>query len=183
MKKLVFLVMTFLVFTFPILAQELVSEEVPLENLTLKKGNIPPQIVKAAEQLFQGSTQVAWGVFPYELKDYGWAVNKDYNEPIDHYELQIKGKDGSDIFAVFESTGELIRYKVINKNAPIPKLIMNAIEKSEYKDWKIVGDAMLIKNNQKKVVEHYAVKLEKGNLKKTLYYTAKGENLTVKQKV
>jgi hypothetical protein len=180
MKKLQFLVLAFLVSSVPILAQELISEEVPVENLTLKKGNIPPQIIKTAEQLFQGDTQVAWGVFPYELKDYGWVVNKEYNLPIEHYEMLMKTKDGSDIYAVFESTGELIRYRISNKNAPIPKFILDTIEKGEYKDWKIVGDAALIKNNQKKVVEHYAVKLEKGNIKKTLYFTTKGENIAVK---
>ncbi len=180
MKRLLFLFSAFLVLTFPILAQGLVSEDVPEESFTLKKGNIPPQVIKTADELFKGDTQVAWGVFPYELKNYGWFVNKDYNEPIDHYELQIKGKDGSDIFAVFESTGELISYKVINKNAAPPRVILNSIEKGEYKDWKIVGDVMRIKNSQKKTVEHYAVKLEKGNMKKTLYFTLNGETLTVK---
>ena len=97
-------------------------------------------------------------------------VNKDYNEPINHYEILFKAKDGSDVYAVFESTGELIRSKIINKNAPVPKPIMTALEKSEYKDWKIVGDVMLIKSNQKKVTEHYTVKLEKGNMKKTLHF-------------
>jgi hypothetical protein len=179
MKKLQFLVLAFLAFSVPILAQE-VSEEVPVENLTLKKGNIPAPILKAAEELFQGSTQVAWGSFPYELKDYGWVVNKDYNAPIDHYEIKMVSKDGSDITAIFESTGELIRYNVINKKAPVPKVISDAIAKGEYKDWKIVGDVMQIKNNQKKVVEHFTVKLEKGNQKKTLYFTTKGENIVAK---
>ena len=180
MKKLLFLASAFLVLTFPILAQDLVSEEVPTEFLTLKKGNIPPAVIKAAEQLFEGNTQIAWGFFPYELKNYGWVVNKEYNEPIDHYEIQFKGKDGSDIFAVFESTGEFISSRVVNKKAPVPPDIMRSIEKSNYKDWKIIGDVMLIKNNQKKTVEHYAVKLEKGNMKKTLYFTKKGEVLTNK---
>ena len=136
--------------------------------------------IKTSEKLFEGSTQVAWGSFPYELKDYGWSVNKDYNEPIDHYELQLKGKNWSDIYAVFESTGELISYKVINKKAPVPRTIQDAIAKGEDKDWKIVGDVMLVKNSQRKTVEHYAVKLENGNKKKTLYFTTKGENIVVK---
>jgi hypothetical protein len=164
---------------FPVIAQD-VSEVLPAEILILKKGNIPPQVIKAAEQLFQGSTQVQWGVFPYELKDYGWVVNKDYNEPIDHYEVMLKAKDGSDISAVFESTGELIRYNLIRKNAPVPQTIIKSIENGPYKDWKVTGDVMHIINNQKKIVEHYAVKLEKGNLKKTLYYTTKGDVLVNK---
>ena len=151
-----------------------ISELVPEESLTLKKGNIPPAVIKAAEQLFQGHTQVAWGSFPYELKDYGWAVNKEYNDPIDHYEIQFKAKDGSDVYAVFESTGELIRSKISKKNAPVPAAIMITLKNGDYKDWKVAGDVMQIKVSQKKVVEHYSVKLEKGNLKKTLFFTSAG---------
>jgi hypothetical protein len=180
MKRVLFLLLGFLALSFPILAQDMVSDEGPAELLTLKKGNIPAPVIKAAEQLFEGNIQVAWGVFPYELKNYGWEVNKDYNEPIEHYEIQFKGKDGSDIYAVFESTGELISSRIVNKNAPVPQAIVKTIEKSEYKDWKITGDVMLIKNTQKKTVEHYAVKLTKGNMKKTLYFTTKGDVLTNK---
>jgi hypothetical protein len=176
MKKLQFLLLAFVVFSFPLLAQEL-TEEVPVETLILKKGNIPPEIIKAADKLFQGSTQIEWGVFPYELKDYGWIVNKEYNEPINHYAIHMKGVNGSDIYAVFESTGELIRYRETKKDAPLPPPIMSYIQKSEYKDWKIVGDAMLVKSNQKKIVEHYAVKLQKDKKIKTLYFTPKGELL------
>lgn len=176
MKKSLFLLLGFAVLTFPILAQ--VAEEVPSEFLILKKGNIPLPVLKAAEQLFQGNTQVAWGVFPYELKNYGWVVDKEYNEPINHYQIRFKAKDGSDIDAVFESTGELISSRIKNKNAPVPPAILKALDAGAYKDWKIVGDVMKINNNQKKVVEHYAVKLSKGNMTKNLYFTIKGEVLT-----
>jgi hypothetical protein len=179
MKKLMFSLMFFLVAYFPIFAQG-VSEEVPVESLTLKKGNLPPAVIKAADELFKGSTQIKWGVFPYELKDYGWVVNKDYNDPIDHYEINLKTTKGADIYAVFESTGELIRYRMIDKNTALPQSIQNAIAKTEYKDWKITGDTEIITSNQKKVAEHYTVRLEKGNQKKTLYYTLKGEGLTNK---
>ncbi len=175
MKKSLFLLMGLMLLTFPILAQ--LSEEGPAEFLTLKKGNIPLSVLKAAEQLFQGNTQVAWGVFPYELKNYGWVVDKDYNEPINHYQIRFKAKDGSDIDAVFESTGELISSRIINKKAPVPPVIVKALEAGPYKDWKIIGDVMKINNNQKKVVEHYAVKLSKGNMTKNLYFTIKGEAL------
>jgi hypothetical protein len=175
MKKSLFLLLGLLVLSFPILAQE--SEQVPSEFLTLKKGNIPAPVLKAAEQLFQGNTQLAWGVFPYELKNYGWVVDKEYKEPINHYQIRFKASDGSDIDAVFESTGELISSRIINKKAPVPPAILKALESGAYKDWKIVGDVMKIKNNQKKVVEHFAVKLSKGNMTKNMYFTINGEVL------
>lgn len=169
------LLLGFVVLAFPVLAQ--MSEVTPQDFLILKKGNIPPQVQIAAQKLFEGDTQVAWGTFPYELKKYDWVVNQDYDEPIDHYEVKFVGKDGSDIYAVFESTGELISSKVINKNAPVPPAIMKAISEGKYKDWQVVGDVLLIKNNQKKVVEHYAVTLKKGDMTKRLYFTVKGEEM------
>jgi hypothetical protein len=178
MKRSFILAIFILTTFFTAVAQDLISEEIPIETLSLKKGNLPPAVVKAAEELFKGNTQIKWGVFPYELKDYGWEVNKNYNEPIDHYEIFMKTKDGSDVYAIFESTGELIRYKMVNKKAEVPANILNAIAKTEYKDWKVVGGTEIVKSNQKKVVEHYIVKVENGNRKKNLYYTVNGEVLT-----
>jgi hypothetical protein len=180
MKKSLLTVFFFLAALFPTFAQMEVNEDVPIETLTLKKGNIPPAILKAADEIFKGNTQVQWGVFPYELKDYGWVVNKEYDSPIDHYEILMKTKDGTDVFAVFESTGELIRYRSVNKNAAIPAKVLAAVAKTQYKDWKVVGGSEVVKNNQKKVVEHYTVKLENGTQKKNLYYTVNGEMLTNK---
>lgn len=182
MKKLIFSLSFLLVALFPLVAQEATeSEQVPEESLTLKKGNIPPAVLKMAEDLFKEHSQVEWGMFPYELKNYGWVVNKDYNEPIDHYEIHMKTKNGIDVFAVFESTGELVRYRTIDKNAAIPESIVAAIGKSQYKDWKIAKGTEVITDKQQNVVEHYAVKLEKGNQKKTVYYNIKGEVLTNKR--
>ena len=93
----------------------------------------------------------------------------------------LRAKDGSDIFAVFESTGELIKCKIINKDAPSSEADHRCqLEKGEYKDWKIAGDVMQIKSTQKKVDEHYAVKVEKDKMKKTLYFTSQGSLLSVK---
>jgi hypothetical protein len=179
MKKSAFLLVFFLVSVLSGFAQQ-GTDEVPLETLSLKKGNLPPAVVKAAEELFKGNSQIQWGVFPYELKDYGWVVNKDYNDPIDHYEIHMKAADGADVFAVFESTGELIRYRMVNRNAPVPESILASIAKTDYKDWKVMGGSEVIRNNQRKVVEHYAVNLEKGTQKKTLYYTSRGDMLVNK---
>ncbi len=179
MKKLSLLLLTLLVPVFPILAQELMqTEDIPVETLVLKKGDIPPNIITAADKLFEGMKQVAWGKFPYQLKDYGWVVDKDYKLPIDHYEVQFKAKDGSDIYAVFEANGELVRYKVINRDAAPPRVIMNNLEKGPYKDWKIVGDVMRVVSNQKKVVEHYAIKVSNNGMTKNLYFTKTGDAIT-----
>ncbi len=177
--ELLIVVMALLGLTLPVIAQD-VTEEDPVESLELKKGDIPSPVQKAAEKLFEGDTQIAWGSFPYELKNYGWYVNPDYKGPVDYYEIKFKAKDGSNVFAVFESTGKLIRCKIINKDAPVPQNIVAALENGEYKGWKIVGDVMLIKSNRKNIDEHYAVKVEKGGKEKTLFFAPEGKLLSAK---
>jgi hypothetical protein len=182
MKKLLFSAVLMMLAFLPVVAQDAgQSEEVPVDYLTLKKGNIPPAVLKAAEDIFKEHTQTQWGVFPYQMKDYGWVADKEYNEPIDHYEIHMKTKEGVDVFAVFEATGELISYRTVNKNATVPMAITKVISAGPYKDWTVMKGTEVITNKQRNVVEHYAVKLEKGNQKKTLYYTIKGDQLTNKK--
>jgi hypothetical protein len=172
--------MLVLAFITPMFSQTVIDseEQVPVENLILKKGNIPADVLKAADELFKGNTQVKWGSFPYELKDYGWIVNEDFKGPINNYEIYMKAANGSDVYAVFKPTGELVRYKTIDKNTPLPKAVQKAIANTQYKSWNIVGDTEVIKDNQNKVVEHYAVKLANGNRTKRLYFTPDGRRLT-----
>ena len=179
MKSALFVVTVLLGITLPVIAQSY-YDETPVESLILKKGNIPAPVLKSAEQLFKGNTQVSWGAFPSELKDYGWSVNNDYNEPIDHYEIQFKANDGSDIYAVFESNGALIKCKIINREAVVPEKIRISLEKSQYKDWKIAGDIMQIKSTRKKIAEHYTVNVKKDNMTKSLYFSREGTLLSVK---
>jgi hypothetical protein len=61
----------------------------------------------------------------------------------------MKTKDGDDVFAVFESNGDLIRYRMVHKNEALPANILNAIAKTEYKDWKLVGGTEIVKANRK----------------------------------
>ncbi|MGB8491726.1 MAG: hypothetical protein WCE64_11780 [Bacteroidales bacterium] len=178
MKKFLFFAMILVVFAYPSQAQEReLSEDVPLEQLTLKKGNMPPAVIKAAEELFKGKTQLKYGVFPYELKKYGWEPASDYDKPIDHYEVYLRSADGTDVYAVFESTGDLIKYREVDKNVALPESILKAIANSEYKGWKVNEGTEIVKSVQNKTVDHYIVRLQNGRQKKVLYYTISGEQL------
>jgi hypothetical protein len=179
MKKSAVTILLFMATVLSGFAQDMAGD-LPVEKLTLKKGDIPPAVLKTADELFKGNPQVAWGVFPYEFKNYGWSADKSYKGPIDHWEVQFKLSDGSDIYAVFEGTGELIRYRITNIKSPLPAEILKTIANSQYKDWKVVGQTEKVNENQRKIVEHYIVRLEKGNMKKTMYYTTKGDILVNK---
>jgi hypothetical protein len=157
------------------ISKEMSGETFPSE----KKNDCPPRIIKASKQLFQGSTLIAWSLTPNEFKEYGLFSNNESNDPVSHYKIELRTKDGSDVVAVFKSTGELIRYNLINKNAPLPAAIRKQIKNSHYRDWKIASYTKQIKNNHKNVVEHLIVKLEKRNINKTFFFSNKGEALFI----
>lgn len=183
MKKWLVVLMSFLIFGFPAMAQpEEPSEEMPAEVLTLKKNEIPPAVIKAAQDLFKGSTQIKWGIFPYEFKNYGWIkVKSESDAPpsgkVDTYEIFLKTSKGNDAYAVFEGDGDLVRCRIMDKDIALPESIQKAIAKSEYNGWKIRDDKEKVSGAKGKVVEHYIVRLEKGTQKKTLYFTLNGDLL------
>ena len=176
MKKLAFTLIFFSAAFFPVLAQEM-TEEVPAEAITLKKGNIPAAVLKTAEAILTESSQVQWSITPEQLKKYGLVTFADNNKPIDQYEISFRVKDGIYANAFFKPTGELIRYREVNKNPGLPVVVMKAIGKTPYKGWKVMGEKEVIMDNQNKVVEHYSVKLENGNHKKILHFTKQGDML------
>jgi hypothetical protein len=147
------------------------DETFPRESLVLKKDQIPANIVNAVNNDFANGEAFRWGKFPFVLEKYGFVIAKGTeNQKPDYYEVNIKTKDGSDIYAVYSSDGTIIQSKTIRKNAALPLSVTQSLAKSQYKDWTIVGDKELIKyyNSKKDVEEHFRVTLEKNNVKKTV---------------
>jgi hypothetical protein len=180
MKKLLISLLAFSGFLFPLLAQvdhdQRENDVIPVESLTLKKEQIPDAIVKAVINDFATGQAFRWGKFPYALEKYGWVVNQDeIGEKPDHYEVNIKAKDGSDVYAVYTPDGTIIESRTIRKNASLPTSVQEALAKSQYKDWTVVGDKELIKyfNTRKDVEAHYRVTVEKNNVKKSISFNYK----------
>jgi hypothetical protein len=180
MKKLIVSVVAFTGFLFPLLAQvdhdQRENDIIPVETLTLKKEQVPAAIVKAVNNEFATAQAFTWGKFPYVLEKYGWVVAKDAaNQKPDRYEVYIKAHDGSDIYAIYSPDGTIIQSRVIRKNAALPSSVLQALAKSQYKDWNVVGDKELIKyfNAKNDVEEHFRITVEKNNVKKTISFNYK----------
>jgi hypothetical protein len=180
MKKLVVLFLSLTGFLFPLLAQvdhdQTENEIIPVENLTLKKEQIPNAIVKAVNDEFKTGQAFKWGKFPYVLEKYGWVVANDAkDQKPDRYEAYIRTSDGSEIYAIYLPDGTIVQSKVIRKNATLPATVLQALEKSQYKGWNIVGDKEFIKyyNSKNNVEEHYRITVEKNNVKKTISFNYK----------
>jgi hypothetical protein len=180
MKKLIVSLLAFTGFLFPLLAQvdhdQNDDEGIPQESLILKKDQIPAAIVKAVNSDFIKGEAFRWGKFPFVLEKYGWVIAKGMeNQKPDYYEVNIKSQDGSDIYAVYSADGTIIQSKTIRKNAALPLNVTQALAKSQYKDWTVVGDKELIKyyNSKNDVEEHFRITLEKNNVKKTVSFNYK----------
>jgi hypothetical protein len=182
MKKLFFPIIASFIIFFPAIAQIEEDEvEVPIERLILKKENVPVSIVQAVNKSFQNGVALEWYSFPYLLKEYGWAFKSEGDKTIgnaspDLYAVHIRTSEGSRVDAIYTKDGKLVRSKEVVINTLIPLPVMKAIEKGQYKDWRIVGDRSVIKVAQHSIV-HYAVKVEKDNNKRTLYFDKNGNQL------
>lgn len=177
MKKLIISLFAFTGFLFPLLAQvdhELTeSEEVPVESLTLKKDQVPPAIVKAVTSDFQNGQAFMYGKFPYVLEKFAWVIDQDAKElKPDLFEAYIKTSDGSRIYAIYKPDGTIVQSRTIRVNAALPRDVGEALAKSQYKDWKVVGDKEFIKyfNSKNNIEEHVKVTVEKDNVKKNISF-------------
>ncbi len=177
MKKFLISILALSGFLFPLLAQvdhdTRETDIIPVESLTLKKEQIPQAIVKAVTVDFATGQPVTWGKFPFNLENYGWVVNKDMaGEKPDHYEVLIKAKDGSDVYAVYKADGTILESRSVYKNIPVPAEVSAKLAKSQYKDWSVVGDKEMIKyyKDKKNVEEHFRLTLQKGNVKRSVSF-------------
>jgi hypothetical protein len=184
MKKLLFSFLAFLGFLFPLLAQVdhdyNVNDREPLENTSLlTKDQIPAAILKAAQTKFDINNSATWSKFPYALKEYGWVYDvAASNIELDRYEVEMKTKEGDELWAVYTSKGELVESREVNNNTPIPANIQEALSKSQYKDWKVVGNKEIIRyyhdHNNSNVEQHFRLTVEKDNVKRSISFNFEG---------
>jgi hypothetical protein len=177
MKKLMFSFLAILVFVLPGIAQ--VDHDynpkdiVPVPGPNLSKDEVPASVIKAASTDFNLSKPETWTKFPYALKEYGWVYDKDASgvKP-DRYEVTMKATNGDDLYAVYSSDGVLISTREVNNNAPVPPSVMEALAKSQYKDWKIVGNKETIRyyHDKRNVEQHFRLTVEKDNVKRSISF-------------
>ena len=185
MKKLLFSVLAFLGFIFPLMAQIdhdfNTNDRVPLVNTTITKEQVPAAILNAAQTTFDLNNSATWSKFPYALKEYGWVYDVGASDiKLDRYEVTMKTKSGNDLWAVYTAKGELVETREASVNVPVPANVMQALSKSQYKDWKIVGDREIIRffhdHNNSSVEQHFRLTLEKDNVKRSVSFNFQGTN-------
>ena len=185
MKKLLVSVLVFLGFIFPLLAQVdhdfNDNDRIPLVNMKITKEQVPVAVVKSAQTQFDMSNSGTWSKFPYALKEYGWVYDVGASDiKLDHYEVIMKSKAGNDLWAVYTSKGELVESRETANNVAMPSNIQVALSKSQYKDWKVVGDKEIIRfyhdHDNSNVEQHFRLTVEKDGVKKGISFNFQGSD-------
>jgi hypothetical protein len=151
------------------------NDRVPIVTTTITKDQVPPAVLKAVNTQFDKNDPMTWSKFPYALKEYGWVYDVGASDlALNHYEVTMKTKSGSDLWAVFDAQGEIIESREVSKNIAIPRHIQLALANSQYKDWPIVGDKEIIKfyhdHNNSSVEQHFRVTVEKDKVKRSISF-------------
>jgi hypothetical protein len=90
----------------------------------------------------------------------------------------MKNKEGHALWAVYAANGDLVESRETANNVAMPANVQQALAKSQYKDWKVVGDKEIIKyyhdHNESSVEEHFRITVEKDNVKKSISFNFQG---------
>jgi hypothetical protein len=86
--------------------------------------------------------------------------------------------NGHELWAVYTAKGELVESREAASNIPIPANVMESLSKSQYKDWKVVGDKEIIRffhdHDNSSVEQHFRVTVEKDNTKRSISFNYQG---------
>jgi hypothetical protein len=152
-----------------------VNDRVPLATIKISQAQVPESVLKAVKTQFSESDPLTWSKFPYALKEYGWVYDVGAADiPLNRFEVTMKGKKGDVMWAVYNAVGELIETREVLNNAPLPRSVQEALDKSQYKGWTIVGNKEVIKfyhdNDMSKVEQHYRVTVEKDKVQRSISF-------------
>jgi hypothetical protein len=185
MKKLIIICFAVLACMLPSLAQidhdYNANDREPVMRDKILKEQVPAAVLKAANNQFDKNNPQTWSKFPYTLKEYGWVYDVGAsNIKLDRYEVTMKNKEGGEFWAVYSAAGELIETREMSVNTIVPQSVMAEFLKSQYKDWKIVGNKEIIKfyhdHNNSSVEEHFRITVEKDNVRRSISFNWQGNN-------
>jgi hypothetical protein len=157
------------------------NDREPVINATITKDQVPAAILKSLNVQFAKDNPLTWSKFPYALKEYGWVYDVGAaNIKLDRYQVTMKTTSGADLQAIYTADGNLVETREMSTNVPIPPDVMAAFQKSQYKDWAIVGNKELIRfyhdHNNNSVEQHFRITVEKDKVRRSISFNYQGTN-------
>lgn len=156
------------------------NDREPVITTTITKDQVPPAVLKSLNVQFSKDNPLTWSKFPYALKEYGWVYDIGASDiALDRYEVTMKTNAGADLQAIYTVDGQLVETREISKNVPIPPDVMALFEKSQYKDWAIVGNREIIRfyhdRNANSVEQHFRITVEKDKVRRSISFNYQGK--------
>jgi hypothetical protein len=182
MKKLASFFLALVGFVLPSLGHDYnENDREPVVTQKITKEQVPAAILSAVNVQFDKNNPLTWSKFPFALKEYGWVYDVGQgNLDLDHYEVTMKTTSGSDLWAVYNSKGEILESREMASNIIIPPAVMAEFMKSKYKDWKIIGNKEIIRTyhdrNNKSVEQHFRITVENNGVKRSISFNWQGSN-------
>jgi hypothetical protein len=121
------------------------SEKVTLFTAEIPTDEIPLSVKKAVSVRFNKDDPRTWSRFPFTFREYGcvYEAGADGEMPM-QYEVRMKTTKGDYMWGTYAADGDLIQTREKSRNIAIPHYILEALAKSDYRDWKIVGNKEII---------------------------------------
>lgn len=170
MKKLIVTLVVLLPF-FTAAAQEKVLKE--MDAVKISKSEVPGPLVQKVQKDFPNVSPFQYYMVGDTAMSRDWKITDEVNfsegDKIDHYSVEMKGKDGY-YHALYDANGKLLMSRVEQKDVALPSAVMKSIGR----DYEGIG---LKKDKHYKLVDHgkkteyYEVTLNNG---KKLYYKKDG---------
>jgi hypothetical protein len=185
MKKSMLFMVFICLAAFPSFSQEEKNITLPTIEIRVSPDLVPPVVKDAVVKDFgEGHKPIVWATTSSKFNTYGWEQSVDVaTQDINYYAVHTQTTTGSALEAVYTPDGKLVRSKEEVKNFEPPQAILASIQKSNYKDWTIAKDVLMIKVYQGGVPkEHYEFKMIKGKQKKSLYFDKDGNMMMNKRK-
>lgn len=117
---------------------------------------------------FMKTYPTRWKIAQEQIDTYGKGYDNTFTE--------ITTKSGDETqTAVYNSNGEMVQFKGMVVNKPLPQAAMDVII-NQYNDWKILGNVQVF-NSESRNPDFIKVKLAEGMKRKTLFFDLDGKKL------
>lgn len=164
LKNLILTICLFVIASTPVSSFQMSSDEItpnkPRKSLTIHEGNF---------SCFQ-SLQCLVRENPFPKSN---LEDVRLNNNSEKYVVEGTSKNET-MYAVYDGKGDLIKATVIQRNIALPKTILRVLTSSEFDDWSLIGNELVIENFDKHSMQ-YKVILKNGDEVRVEYFDKYGQ--------
>jgi hypothetical protein len=174
-----------LLFLIAISASLYAQEDVVIQGTKkISKDATPHQVLDSLHKKFPDAQAVEYYEVPKGGVDRGWAVTKDddFNSSgAEYYTISFK-KGNFHYYGLYKADGTLVESKTEESSAHLPDAIKNSLKtiSNAYPGYTVISKTYYKQTDLEKSKEYYEIVAQKGDAKKTLYYSPDGKLIKVK---